>query len=1037
MKFGAKWNVKGVRREARATAREAARRSGVSVGEWLNNVIIEQASEEGIEPPDFDRDEDEGQAAVNDRLVEAIDRIDRRLDGLIARNHFAVREFDRRRGPERYAPRDYFPQAYAAAAYPPPHYPQAYGPAAYAPPGYPGRAAVTPPGSIDAAVAEIAARQRTLDGEQPPAQPSPPPLAPAAPPAAPWFPPVPAFGDAAGPVPGAPAQDLSGLELQLRHITDQLEKLQRPSELENAVAALRQELADIGKTLAEALPRRAIEALEGEVRALAQRIDQTRQCGVDPATIAGMERALIEVRNALRGLTPAEKLVGFDEAIKGLAHKIDLMASTSQDPASLHQLEAAITALRGIVSHVASNEALAKLGEEMRGLSAKIERVASSPAAAGADALAALEQRVAALGDLLKITAMGPLPPQLEQFIKAVNEKLDQIDLSRGDKAALSHLEDRIVSLVEKLDASDARLHHLGAIERGIADLLVHLDQMRPAGAMGMPAKAQAEPVEALKRDISRAEDSLENVHGALDQVVDRLAAIETDMRASAVPAAKPAVPEVRPAAPAVPMISPPAAPAAPAPAKSSAPRPQRDRQPIDPNLPPDYPLEPGAGSPRGRGAASTAERIAASEAALGPARTAAPGPAAQSNFIAAARRAAQAAAPAAAPNAPGAENGKDAKDSSTTKAGSSFAKRVRSLLVGSSVVLIIVGGLRLAVNLLDPTSRSDPDATATTQAAPPAAPAASAGPKIISVGPGPQSALTAPDGGESDDGEADAPTPIDGGNQNNDAVNKSDVTGSLPPAPATAPDFQPSALPALPDNLPLPLRTAGAAGDRAAAYEIALRYLEGRGVPVNLEQAFRWMDHAAKGGLALAQFRLGSLYEKGQGVKKDTAAARRLYQAAAEKGNAKAMHNLAVLYAEGADGKPDYKSAALWFRRGADRGIADSQYNLGILYARGIGATQNLAESYKWFSLAAAQGDKDAAVKRDEIAGRLDHAALTAAKLAAQTWTAEPQPAEATTVPVPPGGWEKTATAAPVRKIAPARKSKPPVGAPMKITPQ
>ena len=39
MKSGGPWNLRGLRPEARAAARDAARRSGMSVGEWLNNVI--------------------------------------------------------------------------------------------------------------------------------------------------------------------------------------------------------------------------------------------------------------------------------------------------------------------------------------------------------------------------------------------------------------------------------------------------------------------------------------------------------------------------------------------------------------------------------------------------------------------------------------------------------------------------------------------------------------------------------------------------------------------------------------------------------------------------------------------------------------------------------------------------------------------------------------------------------------------------------------------------------------------------------------
>ena len=207
------------------------------------------------------------------------------------------------------------------------------------------------------------------------------------------------------------------------------------------------------------------------------------------------------------------------------------------------------------------------------------------------------------------------------------------------------------------------------------------------------------------------------------------------------------------------------------------------------------------------------------------------------------------------------------------------------------------------------------------------------------------------------------------------------------------------------------------------------MRYAEGRGVPVSFPDAVRWLEQAAKEGLAPAQYRLGSLYEKGQGVKKDLDAARRLYTAAAEKGNAKAMHNLAVLYAEGLDGKSDYRAASQWFRKAADRGVPDSQFNLGILYARGIGVEQNLAESFKWFALAAQQGDQDAGKKRDDVAGRLDAQALVAARLAAQTWTPDPQPDEAVVVNAPAGGWDRPTTMA-------RPKVKPPVGMPRKLGP-
>jgi len=258
------------------------------------------------------------------------------------------------------------------------------------------------------------------------------------------------------------------------------------------------------------------------------------------------------------------------------------------------------------------------------------------------------------------------------------------------------------------------------------------------------------------------------------------------------------------------------------------------------------------------------------------------------------------------------------------------------------------------------------------------------------------------------------------------------DITGSISRPATDSQAVRPPAAPKQPgasSGIQLPvaiggprLRSAAIAGDGAAAYEVAVRFAEGRGVPADMEEAARWYERAASKGLTPAQFRYATLLEKGQGVKKDLAQARRLYLAAAAKGNSKAMHNLAVLYAEGIDGKPDYSTAVQWFRKAAQRGIADSQYNLGVLCARGLGTAMSYPEAYKWFALAAAQGDKESARKRDDIAGRLDAAALAAAEQTVSAFVAEPQPAEASVVPEPPGGWDHTTG-------APARAKTPPSG--------
>ena len=188
-----------------------------------------------------------------------------------------------------------------------------------------------------------------------------------------------------------------------------------------------------------------------------------------------------------------------------------------------------------------------------------------------------------------------------------------------------------------------------------------------------------------------------------------------------------------------------------------------------------------------------------------------------------------------------------------------------------------------------------------------------------------------------------------------------SDITGAITTMPATGGKLAMIAVPPterLPDGIGGPvLRAAALKGDPAAAYEVGVRFAEGKGIAPDLDQAAKWYDRAAQAGVVPAIFRLGTFYEKGLSVKKDVDIARRYYAQAAERGSAKAMHNLAVLDADGGGKGANYKSASHWFRKAADRGVADSQFNLGILYARGIGVEQNLAESFKWFSLAAGPG--------------------------------------------------------------------------------
>jgi len=1079
------WSAEGIDPSVRERAEAAARGAGMSLNDWLNSTIGASAAADHRVPDAQARTPLPGQDAKDvadihqrlDSITRQIEQISkpaprndgpRNEPGVAKQLNDAISRLDARLSqlsdpaPVRQAQRQdtqrQTEKVERAAA-------QVYRPS---PP--------LNPGTLDFAIAEITARQSELDNFSPRAMPprNAPAIAPAMMPAAP-----------SGP-------DFSGLEKHLLKITSQIEALQRPDNIEQSIAAFRSELNEIRQAITEAMPRRAIESIENEIRSLSRRIDDSRQSGIDDQVLVNIERALNEIRDTLRSMTPAEQLAGYDEAIRNLSAKLDMIVRSSDDTGAIRQLEDAISALRSIVSNVASTDALTRLSDDVHMLSSKVDQFARSEG--HGDSFAILEARIAALTSTLEGRdrhVVNDNSEHIEGALRALMDRLDHMQVGNDSASAFAHLEQRVSYLLERLEASsDHRSGNLGRVEEGLQDVLRHLETQHAHLAAladnGRTAPASSAMqmdsglVDLIKRELSdmqfrqsetgrQTQDALEVVHNTLGHVVDRLAMIEGDLRAvRSAPAPMPQ-PETAPRA-AMPLqpASPPPRPELPNPVAAqphfaAAPREFRAAEPpagpavatpraiseileaqasptpraaIELDLPPDHPLEPGT-RPLGR-AASPSERIAASESAISEISPGTREQASTSSFIAAARRAAQAAA---------AQPAKDAKTKraaplkdptgGAAKESSTITSKIRSLLVGASVVVIVLGTFKMAMTLLDNgTPPSTPETEISSEppaAAPPAEsakPTIPAMPSLTSPTPIGRQSLNAPAPATADSTasvaipQAAAPTAA--------PITAADITGTIPQASSAIP-----ALPAnrkltliqippeekLPDGIGGPvLRTAALKGDPSAAYEIGVRYAEGKGVPANYDEAAKWYDRAAQAGLVPAIFRLGTLYEKGLSVTKDIDIARRYYLQAAERGNAKAMHNLAVLDADGGGKGANYKSASQWFRKAADRGVADSQFNLGILYARGIGVEQNLAESFKWFSLAAIQGDADSVRKRDDVAKRLDAQSLAAAKLAIQTFTPEGQPDDAVNVTSPAGGWDAAPTQASSAKPAPAK---------------
>jgi localization factor PodJL len=469
--------------------------------------------------------------------------------------------------------------------------------------------------------------------------------------------------------------------------------------------------------------------------------------------------------------------------------------------------------------------------------------------------------------------------------------------------------------------------------------------------------------------------------------------------------------------------------------------------EPLDPKFA-NRPLEPGSGAPDLN---AIMKRVRDER---GPPARQSTGDASKSDFIAAARRAAQAAAAEA-----------DALKRQSTMKGPVKALRIgdllkarrKPILMGAIAIMLALAGLQLgkaffadpvevASNDTAPIVASQPvetasvnapsqpkaDTPATVQDAParmvrqaePSQPPAKDDAPIEaastnSVGPDVPAAESAPapmalaDPAPAPDATlpTTATAELAADAQPAAAVvapSASDTTGAVPPADTAAtPVVAKIDVPA--DAGPQALRDAAAGGDAKALFELGSRYAESRGVKEDMAAAAKWYEKSAELGFAPAEYRIGNFYEKGIGVTRDIKKAKTFYQLAAAQGNASAMHNLAVLFAMAADGVTDNESAAHWFQAAADVGVKDSQFNLGILAAKGVGMKQSLEESYKWFALVAKTGDKDAEAKRDEVASALRPEQLERARAATELWKPKPLDPASNSADIPESWQEGT----------------------------
>lgn len=204
--------------------------------------------------------------------------------------------------------------------------------------------------------------------------------------------------------------------------------------------------------------------------------------------------------------------------------------------------------------------------------------------------------------------------------------------------------------------------------------------------------------------------------------------------------------------------------------------------------------------------------------------------------------------------------------------------------------------------------------------------------------------------------------------------------------------ELESPAAPEIALNLPeipkaLSLERAAIEGDAIAQF----KWGEARLGAQDLAAGADFVRRAARQGLPAAQYRLAKLHERGIGVPRDFFEARSWTEKAANGGNTKAMHDLAVFYADGEGGAQSYAAAAEWFRKAADFGVVDSQYNLAVLYENGLGISPSQSEALYWYEVASANGDASAPGNVATLREALPLEQAQQAQRRASGWTVTP----------------------------------------------
>jgi hypothetical protein len=156
-------------------------------------------------------------------------------------------------------------------------------------------------------------------------------------------------------------------------------------------------------------------------------------------------------------------------------------------------------------------------------------------------------------------------------------------------------------------------------------------------------------------------------------------------------------------------------------------------------------------------------------------------------------------------------------------------------------------------------------------------------------------------------------------------------------------------------------LRDSMAAGNLNCQVDLAICYLFGDGVELDVEKGVSLIRDAAEKGNRYGELMMGMCYKEAHGVETDYDEAFRWFLSSAQKGNTRAMCMLGEAYKFGQGTEQDLAKAIYYYEQGASGGDGLSQYELGVHYLVGDGIERNWEKSFDLLKKSADQGYPEA----------------------------------------------------------------------------